>query len=86
MNLQEYISSGIIESYVLNQLTEEERTEFESMAAKYPEIKAEIRAIEEVLVSYAMAHSKPPPVDLKQQIFAKIQQSQNSEKDNSSKK
>lgn len=80
MNLQEYISSGIIESYVLNQVTEEERAELEAMASKHPEIKAEIRAIEEVLVNYAMAHSKTPPENLKEQIFSKIKQSQAPEK------
>jgi len=80
LNLQEYISSGIIESYVLNQVTEEERAELEAMASKHPEIKAEIRAIEEVLVNYAMAHSKTPPANLKEQIFSKIQQSQSSKK------
>ena len=82
MNLQEYISSGIIESYVLNQITDEERAELEAMAAKHPEIKAEIRAVEEVLVNYAMAHSKTPPSDLKEQIFAKIQHPGASEKEN----
>ena len=80
MNLKEYISSGIIESYVLNQLTDKERAELEEMATKYPEIKAEIRAVEEVLSSYALAHSKPPPEYLKEQIFAKIQQPQTPKK------
>lgn len=78
--MQEYISSGIIESYVLNQVTEEERAELEAMASKHPEIKAEIRAIEEVLVNYAMAHSKTPPKNLKEQIFSKIQQAQSPQK------
>lgn len=81
MNLQEYISSGIIESYVLNQVSDEERAELEAMATKHPEIKAEIRAVEEVLVNYAMAHSKTPPPDLKQQIFSKIQMPQSPEKE-----
>ncbi len=74
MNLHEYISSGIIESYVLNQLTNKERIELEEMAAQYREVRAEIAAVEEVLSSYALAHSKPPPEYLKEQIFAKIQQ------------
>lgn len=86
MNLQEYISSGIIESYVLNQISDEERTELEAMATKHPEIKAEIRAVEEVLVAYAMAHSKTPPPDMKQQIFSKIQQSPLSEEEKQNKK
>lgn len=86
MNLTDYISSGIIESYVLNQITDEERIELEAMATMYPEIKAEIKAVEEVLASYAMAHSKLPPANLKQQIFSKIQQPQTPEKKQHNKK
>ena len=38
MNIQEYISSGIIESYVLGLASPEERIEFEKMCALHPEL------------------------------------------------
>ena len=40
MNIQEYISSGIIESYVLGLADPEERLEFERIAVEYPELLA----------------------------------------------
>lgn len=38
MNLKDYISSGIIESYVLGLATAEERLEFEKLCLQYPEL------------------------------------------------
>jgi hypothetical protein len=38
VNIQEYISSGIIESCVLGLASAEERVEFEKMCALYPEL------------------------------------------------
>ncbi len=38
MNIKEYISSGIVESYVLGLASEEERTEFEQLCKQYPEL------------------------------------------------
>jgi hypothetical protein len=40
VNIQEYISSGIIESYVLGLASDEERREFEQTCAQYPEVLA----------------------------------------------
>jgi len=38
VNIQEYISSGIVESYVLGLASPEERIEFEEMCAQHPEL------------------------------------------------
>lgn len=72
MNVKEYISSGVIESYVLGIATEAERQEFEALCALYPEV-AEARtafelALEEQLLSDAIA----APVSIKQAIQEKI--------------
>ena len=40
MNIQEYISSGIVESYVLGLASPEERVEFEGLCVQYPELVA----------------------------------------------
>jgi anti-sigma-K factor RskA len=72
MNIQEYISSGILESYVLGNATPEERKEVENHAASYPEIKAELEEIEKTLNSFATLHSIQPPSHLKNKILAKI--------------
>jgi anti-sigma-K factor RskA len=73
LNTVEYISSGIIESYVLGQLNTSERADVEAMASKHAEIKAEMVAIEEAVSAFALSHSKIPPNHLKQQILSKIE-------------
>ncbi|WP_337045200.1 anti-sigma factor [Emticicia sp. 17c] len=69
MDIHSYIASGILESYVLGSANEEEMAEVEQMAIKYPEIKAELRAIEDALESYAFTHAQEPPAYLKNQIW-----------------
>ena len=47
MNLQEYIASGIIESYVMGLANESERAEFEQYCAQFPALVAARRKFEE---------------------------------------
>ncbi|RFS13404.1 anti-sigma factor domain-containing protein [Emticicia sp. C21] len=69
MDINSYIASGILESYVLGSASPEEAVEVEQMAIKYPEVKAELRAIEDALESYAFDHAETPPTHLKSQIW-----------------
>ncbi|GGD74628.1 hypothetical protein GCM10011514_43330 [Emticicia aquatilis] len=73
MNIQEYIASGVLESYVLGLASEKEVAEVEQMAIKYPEIKAELRAIEDALESYAFANAQTPPAHLQSKIWEQIE-------------
>lgn len=66
-----YIESGILELYVLGQLTAQECTEVEAMVAKYPEVKAELSAIEIALEAYALKNAIEPPAHLEAQILNK---------------
>lgn len=68
MNVQEYISSGIIESCVLGLASEQERAEFEKNCAAYPEIKAAREAFEIMLEKTAMENAVAPPAGLKEKI------------------
>lgn len=72
MNIQEYIASGVLESYVLGLANETEIAEIKQLAVQSPEIKAEIRAIEDALESYAFANAEAPPAYLQSQIWDKI--------------
>jgi hypothetical protein len=49
MNVREYISSGIIESYVMGLASETERQEFEANCMQYPEIAEARTAFEMAL-------------------------------------
>ena len=72
MNIKEYISSGVVESYVLGLLTAEERFEFEKYCEAYPELKEARTAFELAIEKQAMQNSIAPPADLKQKIASKI--------------
>ncbi len=74
MDIKEYISSGILETYVLGEATEQERAEVEQMAAKHPEVSQEIAKIEQQMEAYAFSISKPMPVDLKAKVLTKIKE------------
>ncbi len=70
--LKAYIESGILELYVLGQLNAQEQAEVEVMAAKYPEIKQEMEAIEIAMEQYAQEHAVKPADDIKNKIIAQI--------------
>jgi anti-sigma-K factor RskA len=80
MDIQAYISSGIIESYVLEVCSVKERNELENLALKYTEIKSEMNAVRSSLDGYALSHTKFPPPQLKTNIFEAIRQKSNSPK------
>lgn len=73
MNLEEYIATGILESYALDQLNAEERVEVELLLVKHPKLKAELDSIEEGLEFLALETAMELPVDLKDSIFSKIE-------------
>lgn len=74
MNIQEYISSGVLELYVLGELSPEESADVEKMARTYEEVKNEIRSIEESLAGYAKTFAKTPSSDVKTKIFAQLEE------------
>lgn len=73
MNIQEYISSGIIEAYVLGLATKEEMAEFEKLCAAYPELRKARAAFEMSLEEAALRNAAVPAKSLKSKIFAEIE-------------
>ncbi len=71
--VEDYISSGILESYVMGLTSNWENLQVEAMIAKHPEIKQEVEAIEANLLSLAQAAAVKPHADLKENIFAAIE-------------
>lgn len=72
MNVKEYISSGIVESYVMGLVSDTERQEFETLCAQYPEIIAARNAFELSMEEKLLSDAKQPPQHLKQLIEARI--------------
>lgn len=72
MDIQSFIQSGLLETYMLGQCTPQEQALVERMLAQHPEIRAEMSAIEAALENYAVANSAPPPPALKGRILDAI--------------
>jgi anti-sigma-K factor RskA len=70
--MQEYISSGIIESYVLGLADPEERREFERLAEKYPELREARIAFEASLENNMQLGNIAPPAHIKSKILSEI--------------
>ena len=73
MNIQEYISSGIVESYVLGLADAGERAEFEQLCKKHPELVKARELFEESLEKHALANAVAPPAAARLKVMAAIQ-------------
>ena len=74
MDIQAYISSGVLEAYVLGDLSVPEVNEVQRMAELHPEVKEEIASIEESLLAIAEKTAIQPPEGLKGQILDRLDQ------------
>nr|WP_315028630.1 anti-sigma factor [uncultured Chryseobacterium sp.] len=80
MNTKEYISSGIIESYILGHASPEEAGILECVMKNNAEVKAAFEEAQITLEHLATAQTVTPPNDLKSKIWNRIQQEQIVEK------
>lgn len=74
MNIQEYISSGIIESYVLGLSSPEENAEFEALCQQFPELVQARIDFEVTLEKQLSAQSVAPAAGLKEKLLNAIRQ------------
>ena len=72
MDREEFLRSGLIESYVLGIATEEEKAEVERHARRYPEMRAMIDEKRQALEQYVHLYSATPPYSLKSRILESI--------------
>ena len=72
MNAPEIISSGILELYCTGLTSAAETAEVEFWAKQYPEVGAEIAAIQVGLEGYARSHAIVPDSQVKKKIFNQI--------------
>ena len=74
MDIHEYISSGIIEKYVMGLASPQEREEFDRLQSHFPELaKARLR-FESSLEEKAREHAIDPPPFLKEKLLDVIRQ------------
>ncbi|WP_199119619.1 anti-sigma factor domain-containing protein [Pedobacter sp. ASV28] len=72
MDIKEYISSGIIEAYVMGLASEEEVGILMCVQKNNPEVKQAILEAEKTLEDFNSRHAINPPEELKSAIWAKI--------------
>lgn len=72
MNIEEYISSGILEAYALGELSAAERSAVEKNLAQYPQLQKELAAIEAVQEELLMKAAIQPRASVKAAIMANI--------------
>ncbi len=72
MDIKEYISSGILELYVLGQLSPEESAEVEGMQSKYVDVRKEIYDISVSLEQYGRLTAIKVPAGLEDKIFDQL--------------
>lgn len=73
MNIEEYISSGILEAYALGDLNAAERREVEKALAENPALREELTRIELAQESLLMEASVAPETLVKADLFLKIE-------------
>ena len=73
MSVNEVISSGLLESYVLGTTSASETAMVRDLCDKHPELIKEIEAIEEALIHYAAKNTKPLNSALKETLHSKLE-------------
>jgi len=72
VNVEEYISSGIVETCVLGLASPDETEEFERMCAAHSEVRAARDSFELRLETNLLREATQPPKELKSRIFSEI--------------
>ena len=72
MNIQEYIQSGAIESYVLGVADEDDVAELQRLRGMYPEVAAALEAAEKWFEEYAIARGVPAAGDVRENFLQMV--------------
>lgn len=72
MNIEAYISSGILEAYALGELSEKERIEVENNLEQFPALRRELIQIEEAQEKFLMKAAVQPRASVKKELFDKL--------------
>nr|WKN38874.1 anti-sigma factor [Tunicatimonas sp. TK19036] len=81
MKVDDYIASGVLEQYVLGDLTATEANEVARMASLYPEVRQEITLIEDTQQAITENLAIKPPLRVRESILATISGSEEKDAD-----
>lgn len=68
-DVKAYIESGILELYVLGDVSPDEKLQVEAMVQQHPTIKAELQEVEKALEQYAIANAIEPSENQRNKIL-----------------
>ncbi len=71
-DIKQYIESGVLELYILDSLSPEEKLEVEGMAAKYPFVQKELDEIAETMELFAEQHAIEPHEGLRATVLNQL--------------
>jgi anti-sigma-K factor RskA len=71
-DIKAYIETGILELYVLGDVTPDEKLQVEAMAQKHPAIKAELAEIERSMELYARENEVEPAENVRSRVLGSI--------------
>jgi anti-sigma-K factor RskA len=74
VNIELYIQSGMVESYVLGLATAAEVEEFEQLLPHFPELKEALSDFEYQLELFAIDNEVPPPPGIREKIEARLRE------------
>lgn len=74
MDVQRYISSGILESYVFGMLPETEQGEVETAVSQYPDVKAAVDSLQHDKERFVQLYAIAPPYGIKERLMEMIRQ------------
>lgn len=72
MNVTEYIASGILDSYVLGAVSDQEKREVECLSSVYPDIQHELNELSDALENYVLVYSVEPPAAVKARLLEQL--------------
>lgn len=79
MDVQRYISSGIIENHIAGLLSAAESREVDASIQQYPEVKAVADAVQKDMEDYIQLWSKKPPAGVKRQLLERLKTAETEE-------
>lgn len=74
MNIKDYISSGIVESYVLGLASKEEKAEFDRLCIEHPELVTARTNFEMALEKQLLGQAVIPAIGVKEKVIDAIRQ------------
>ncbi|UFH56123.1 hypothetical protein [Spirosoma sp. KNUC1025] len=76
MKNYQYLTSGVLEAYLLGLTTDEEKAELEKILTTDPEVLAQLNDLETTIEDYFQRNGVPPPPSIREKIELRISETE----------